>query len=214
MQSPDHRNRLTLSGSPSYWATLLALTIFSGAVAAAGSAESGERKAMTCAACHGQDGNSLNPEWPSLAGQHEKYLVNALQAYKDGKRSNVLMTGQALALNDEDMADLAAFYATQTPAQRLADPALVTQGERLYRGGNRDSGVSACIACHGPTGRGNPAAGYPSVAGQHDTYTAGQLRAYASAARKSDPGQMMRNIAARMTEDEIIAVSSYIQGLR
>ncbi len=96
----------------------------------------------------------------------------------------------------------------------MADPALVAQGERLYRGGNRDSGVSACIACHGPTGRGNPAAGYPSLAGQHDVYTAAQLRAYASAERKSDAGQMMRNVAARITEEEIIAVSSYIQGLR
>lgn len=214
MHSSDHQNRLNPACGPLSLATLLALSIFSGAVAAAGSSESGERKAVTCAACHGQDGNSLNPEWPSLAGQHEKYVVNSLQAYKDGKRSNVLMTGQALALNEQDMADLAAFYAAQTLAQRIADPALVTQGERLYRGGNRDSGVSACIACHGPTGRGNPAAAYPSLAGQHGTYTAGQLRAYASADRKSDAGQMMRNIAARMTEDEIIAVSSYIQGLR
>lgn len=215
MQSTDRSNQPgLLLRRPVPVLALLALSLFSGGATAAGSAESGERKAVTCAACHGQDGNSLNPEWPSLAGQHEKYVINSLKAYKDGKRSNVLMTGQALALNEEDMADLAAYYAAQTLTQRLADPALVVQGERLYRGGNRDSGVSACIACHGPTGRGNPAAGYPSLAGQHDVYTAAQLRAYASAERKSDAGQMMRNVAARMTEEEIIAVSSYIQGLR
>jgi cytochrome c553 len=181
-----------------------------------GSQEAGQTKAVTCAACHGPDGNSQNPEWPTLAGQNKKYLIKSLQAYKNGSRSNVLMTGQAAALNDQDIEDLAAYFASQTAIKRTADPALVPRGERLYRGGNMDRGVSACIACHGPTGRGNPAAGYPSLAGQHAVYTAAQLHAYAAQDRKSDvaQNQMMRNIAVLLTDDDITAVASYIQGLQ
>ncbi len=180
----------------------------------AGSAEAGQAKSVTCAACHGADGNSLNPEWPSLAGQHESYIINSLQAYQSGARSNVLMSGQAAALSAEDIADLAAYFSAQTRTSRTADPALVAAGERLYRGGNRDSSISACIACHGPYGLGNPGAAYPAIAGQHATYTAAQLRAYRSGERATDPNQIMRNVAARLTDEEIAAVASYIQGLR
>ena len=180
----------------------------------AGSAEAGQAKSVTCAACHGADGNSLNPEWPSLAGQHASYIVSSLQAYQSGGRSNVLMSGQAAPLSAEDIADLAAYFSAQTPAPRTADPALVAAGERLYRGGNRDSSVSACIACHGPAGRGNPGAAYPSIAGQHATYAAAQLSAYRSGERASDPNQIMRNVAARLTDEEIAAVAAYVQGLR
>lgn len=181
---------------------------------AQGSAEAGQQKAATCAACHGQDGNSLNPAWPSLAGQHEQYIVRALRAYRaGGSRKNVLMMGQVAALSDQDMADLGAYFAAQARAPLMADPALVAAGERLYRGGNKDKGISACIACHGPRGLGNPAAAYPAVAGQHATYTAGSLRAYASSERESDPNQMMRNISSLLSDDDILAVSSYIQGL-
>lgn len=181
---------------------------------AEGSAEAGQTKAATCAACHGQDGNSLNPEWPSLAGQHEQYIVKALKAYRPGgSRNNVLMMGQVAALSDQDMADLGAYFAAQTRAPLMADPALVAAGERLYRGGNKDKGISACIACHGPRGLGNPAAAYPAVAGQHANYTASSLRAYATSERQSDPNQMMRNISSLLSEDDILAVSSYIQGL-
>ncbi len=180
----------------------------------AGSAEAGQAKSVTCAACHGADGNSLNPEWPSLAGQHASYIVSSLQAYQSGGRSNVLMSGQAAPLSAEDIADLAAYFSAQLPAPRTADPALVAAGERLYRGGNRDSSVSACIACHGPAGRGNPGAAYPAIAGQHATYTAVQLRAYRAGERASDPNQIMRNVAARLTDEEIAAVAAYVQGLR
>lgn len=184
------------------------------AATAQGSAEAGQTKAATCAACHGQDGNSLNPEWPSLAGQHEQYIVRALKAYRPGgTRNNVLMMGQVAALSDQDMADLGAYFATQKRAPLMADPALVAAGERLYRGGNKAKGVSACIACHGPRGLGNPAAAYPAVAGQHAPYTAGSLRAYANSERESDPNQMMRNISSLLSDDDIVAVSSYIQGL-
>jgi len=183
-------------------------------VHADGSVEAGAKKSVTCAACHGQDGNSANPQWPSLAGQHAKYTVRALKAYKNGTRQNVLMSGQAMALSEQDMEDLAAYYAAQDPVRREADPELADLGERLYRGGNREQGISACIACHGPTGRGNPAAGWPSVAGQHATYSANALRAYASRERKSDPQQMMRTTAGMLSDEQIAAVASYMQGLR
>lgn len=197
-------------------AGLAAALLVTGTTAgAAGSVEDGKSKAATCAACHGADGTSPNPEWPSLAGQHAKYTERQLKAFKDGDRANVLMQGQVMALSEQDMADLAAFYAAQPVPRLTANPKLVARGERLYRGGDRDRGISACIACHGPTGRGNPAAGYPVVAGQHATYNIAQLEAYASGARKSDsPQQMMRNIASLLSDEDIAAVASYMQGLR
>jgi cytochrome c553 len=184
------------------------------AAMAAGSAEQGVQKSITCAACHGETGRSVTPEWPHLAGQHEKYLIETLQDYNDRERQDVLMSGQASTLTDQDIEDLAAYFSSLPPAEGTADPALVPAGERLYRGGNKDTSVAACIACHGPRGRGNAPAAYPSVAGQHADYTAAQLRAYADSTRRSDEDQIMRNIAARLSEEEIIAVSSYIQGLR
>lgn len=181
-----------------------------------GDAEAGKAKSITCAACHGQDGNSVNPVWPSIAGQHSTYTVAQLQAFKSGIRSEPLMLGQVMTLNDEDMRNLAVYY-EQMPAaaKSVADPASVDRGERLYRGGDRESSSSACIACHGPTGRGNPAASVPSVRGQYAVYSAAQLRAYASGTRKSDgPTREMRDIAARLSEEDILAVSSYMQGLQ
>ncbi len=179
-----------------------------------GSIEAGQKKAATCAACHGNDGNSLNPEWPSLAGQHATYIVRTLKAFKSGDRQNVLMAGQVSALDDQDMEDLAAYFEAQTPVRRTADPELVAHGERLYRGGDLDRGISACIACHGPEGRGNKPAAFPALASQHATYTTNQLKAYASGNRKSDPNQIMRSIASLLNDDDIAAVASYIQGLR
>lgn len=198
---------------------LMALAIagnaFSSQAFAAGSAEAGQAKSVTCSACHGMDGNSLNPEWPSLAGQHESYIVKSLQSFKTGTRQNVLMSGMAQPLTDEDMVDLAAYYAAQKRVGGVADPDLVRAGERLYRGGNKDTGVPACLACHGPTGLGNPAAGWPAIAGQHAAYSAAQLVAYRGKQRATDGDtQMMRNVSAMLTDDEIKAVASYIQGLR
>ena len=183
---------------------------------AKGDPEAGRAKALTCSACHGQDGNSVNPEWPNLAGQHEKYIVKALRSYKDGTRNVVLMTSQVAGLSDQDMEDVAAFFASQTLARQTADPDLVKLGERIYRGGNIERGISACIACHGPSGRGNPAAGYPALAGQHATYTANQLLAYRANTRQTDADvdQVMRNVSALLSEAEIDAVASYIQGLQ
>ncbi|MCK6372083.1 MAG: cytochrome c4 [Gammaproteobacteria bacterium] len=196
--------------------TLLGTAFLAAAPAAqaGGSAEAGQTKALVCTACHGPNGNSVNPEWPSLAGQNATYLVRTLNAFKSGERSNPLMTAQAMALTDEDIADIAAYYATQTPQHGTANPDLSADGERLYRGGNKETGISACIACHGPTGRGNAPAGYPALAGQHAPYSAAQLKAYRSGQRSSDLNQMMRNTTARLTDAEIDAVASFIQGLR
>ncbi len=205
----------TISLAAKFAATVVACLSLSAAAQAAGDAAAGQQKAATCAACHGMDGNSINPEWPSLAGQHASYIVATLQAFNDGKRSNVLMNAQAMILAEQDMLDVAAYFEAQTPAQRTADPALANAGERLYRGGDKERGISACIACHGPTGRGNAPAGYPSVTGQHATYTAKQLSDYKSGARTSDgDAQIMRNIAAELSDDQIKAVAAFIQGLR
>jgi cytochrome c553 len=181
---------------------------------AGGDAAAGAQKAATCAACHGMDGNSVNPQWPSLAGQNETYIVKTLNAFKNGSRTDVIMGAQAAGLGEQDIADLAAYFSTQKPAQRTADPALAEAGELLYRGGSQTAQISACIACHGSTGRGNAPAGYPAVAGQHAVYTAKQLTDYQNGARTSDGDtQIMRNITARLSKDEINAVAAYMQGL-
>lgn len=181
-----------------------------------GSIEDGKAKSITCAACHGSEGNSANPLWPNIAGQNAPYILAQLKAFKDGSRQDPLMTSQAMLLSDEDMADLAVYFESlPVAAQAVKDPGTVGRGEGLYRGGNLDSGVAACIACHGPTGDGNPAAKYPALRGQHADYVAKQLRDYASGTRTSDgKTRIMRDIAERLRDDEIAAISSYVQGLK
>jgi cytochrome c553 len=181
-----------------------------------GSAEAGKAKSITCTACHGAEGNSVNPLWPNNAGQGAPYVVAQLQAFKGGLRNDPLMAPQAMALSDEDMRDLAVYFESlPTAAQAVASPATVNRGEALYRGGDADAGVPACLACHGPTGRGNPAARYPALQGQHAAYTAKTLRDYASGARQSvDKTQIMRDIASRLSDEDITALASYVQGLR
>jgi cytochrome c553 len=181
---------------------------------AAGSIEAGQAKSAGCVACHGVDGNSVNPEWPSLAGQHASYLARQLEAFQSGARQNVLMSPMAMILSDTDVADLAAYFESQKPSGGEADPAQVALGQRVYRTGDVTDGVMACAGCHGPTGRGNPGPGYASIQGQHATYTAAQLRAYRTGERSTDPNQMMRNVAALLSDEEIDAVASYMQGLR
>ena len=181
-----------------------------------GSADDGKSKSVTCAACHGAAGISANPLWPNVAGQNAPYLVEQLKAFKGGSRENPLMTSQAMMLSDQDMADLAVYFESLPgPAQAVADPDLISKGEALYRGGNVENQVAACIACHGPTGAGNPAANYPALKGQHAAYTAKQLRDYASGERTSDgTTRIMQEIAGRLSEDEIVALASYVQGLK
>jgi len=181
-----------------------------------GNYDTGETIAVRCGACHGPDGNSVNPQWPSIAGQHAPYVVRQLEAFQRGERTNILMISQAMSLTEQDMKDVAVFFAAQPAAAKsVADPGLVDKGEALYRGGDKESGAAACLSCHGPTGRGNPSAKYPLLRGQHATYVAATLREYASDARKSDgAAKIMRDIAKRLSEDDIVAVAAYVQGLR
>ena len=180
---------------------------------AAGDAAAGKAASATCAGCHGPDGNSANPEWPKLAGQGAPYLVKQLHNFKDGDRKNATMAPMAMGLSDQDMENLAAYFSDQTMSQGAAEKSLVELGEKIYRGGNAASGVAACIGCHGPTGAGNPAAKFPRLAGQHAKYVENQLHAFKSGERNNDAGKMMRNIAGKMTDKEIQAVASYVQGL-
>jgi cytochrome c553 len=194
-------------------APLLALA-FTAAARADGSAEAGQAKSTPCIACHGVDGNSSNPQWPNLAGQHAQYIVKQLQGFKSGARKDPLMSPMAAGLSDADMADLAAYFSSQSRKGGEADPAKLALGQRLYRGGDAKVGVAACAACHGPSGDGNPAALYPSIQGQQATYVEKQLKDYRAGARQTDQNQIMRNIASSMSDEQIAAVASYVQGLR
>jgi len=188
---------------------------WSGTALAAGSKEAGQTMAATCSACHGMDGNSLNPEWPNLAGQHASYITRQVKGFKAGQRQNVLMTPMASILTDQDIDDLAAFFSSQTlrPTGET-EPSKLNLGQRVYRAGSVSGKVPACAGCHGPAGAGNPGAAYPRIGGQYATYVAIQLRAYKGNTRMTDPNNMMRTIAAQLSEDEIDAVASYIQGMR
>ncbi|MEJ2508626.1 MAG: c-type cytochrome [Gammaproteobacteria bacterium] len=180
---------------------------------AAGDPVAGKAKSATCAACHGADGNSVNPQWPKLAGQHASYIEKELHDFKSGARTNPTMSPMAKPLSDDDINNLAAYFSQQTMSIGKADKKLVAKGEKIYRGGNSATGVAACMACHGPDGAGNPAAKFPRLGGQHAPYVVAQLEAFKSGARSNDAGKMMRNIASKMTDDEIKAVASYIEGL-
>ena len=179
-----------------------------------GSVEEGQAKSTPCIACHGVNGNSSNPVWPNLADQHKQYIVRQLQAFKSGARQDPLMTPMAMGLSDDDAEDLAAYFDDQPLTGLEADPSRAPLGQRVYRGGDPTSGVAACIACHGPGGEGNPTAGYPSIKGQQSGYVAAQLRAYRAGTRKTDPNQMMRDVARTMSDDKIDAVAAYVQGMR
>ena len=180
---------------------------------AGGDANAGKTKSATCAGCHGMDGNSANPDWPSLAGQSAAYLEKQLREFKAGERQNATMSPMAAPLSEQDIADVAAYYAAQTVKVGAADESLVELGEKIYRGGNPAGGVAACIGCHGPAGKGNPGAKFPALSGQHAKYVEIQLNAFKTGERDNDVAKMMRNTAANMDAQEIKAVASYIQGL-
>lgn len=182
-------------------------------VAAPGQAQDAKTKAAACGACHGPDGNSVNPEWPNLAGQHPGYLVAQLQAFKGNVRKNANMNAMAAPLSDQDMIDISGYFSSQALKVPSVDAAATAEGAKLYRGGNAASGVPACMACHGPNGAGNAAANYPALRGQHAKYTSIQLTAYKNGERVTDQKEIMRSIASRMTAAEIEAVSQFIQGL-
>jgi len=192
------------------------LVLFSVHALAQGDAAAGQAKSAICAACHGADGNSAVPNWPKLAGQHEQYLNRQATLIKSGARPVPEMMGITPGLNDQDILDLSAYFAAQERSAGVADDSMVLLGERIYRAGNADSGVPACMACHGPAGEGNPVAGYPALAGQHALYTANMLtrfRAGENWGERDASSRVMNGSAAKLTDEEIQAVASYIQGL-
>ncbi len=176
--------------------------------------EAGKAKSAVCAACHGADGNSSNPIWPSLAGQQASYIYKQLTDYKAGRRVNASMAGMVAILNDDDMRNLAAYYESQTSKPVNFNADLIELGENIYRGGITETGVAACIACHAPNGRGNGPAAWPSLVNQHPEYIVAQLQAFRAEMRANDTGRMMRNSAKRMLDHEMEAVAAYLAGIR
>ena len=192
---------------------LLTLGI-TGLAQAAGDAAAGQGKVVMCGACHGPDGNSLAPNFPKLAGQGERYLLKQLNDIKSGNRQVVEMTGLLNNLSEQDLADIAAYYASQKMSVGAADPQLVARGEALFRGGKLKEGMPACTGCHSPNGAGLDAAGFPQLGGQHAGYVAKQLTDFREGNRTNDGDSMiMRAIAAKLSNKDIAAVSSFVQGL-
>jgi cytochrome c553 len=184
------------------------------APAAAGDPKAGEAKANTiCIACHGPQGNSIVPLWPKLAGQHPEYIYKQLMDFKAGHRQNAQMSPMAAPLTEQEVRDVAAYYSSQTQSGGAADPALAELGERIFRAGNAQTGVPACSGCHGPAGMGTGLAKFPRISGQHADYTKQTLTYFRDGARANDPNAMMRGVAARLTDQEIAALSQYVQGL-
>ncbi|PLW70849.1 c-type cytochrome [Pseudohalioglobus lutimaris] len=185
-----------------------------------GDAAVGKEMAVTCSACHGADGNSAVPTFPKLAGLGEKYLLKQLKDIRDGARPVPTMVGQVDNMSDQDLANIAAFYAAQPRSGGQADPSLVALGEKVYRAGVAERNVAACSACHSPTGKGNAPAGFPALAGQHADYIAAQLRSYRKgyedeSGRTNDGDIMiMRTNAFGLSDKEIDAVASYASGLK
>jgi cytochrome c553 len=184
-----------------------------------GDAAAGKAQTAVCSACHGADGNSAVPAFPKLAGQGQKYLYKQLVDIRDGARPVPTMAGQLDGKNNQDLADIAAYYAEQAGSGGQTDPELLALGEAVYRGGIPERKVAACAACHSPTGSGNAPAGFPSLAGQHADYIAAQLRAYRKGyedetGRTNDGDiRIMRITAFGLSDKEIEAVSSYAAGL-
>lgn len=192
-----------------------------------GDATAGASKAAVCAACHGMDGNSADPQYPKLAGQHEQYIARQLALFKSGERQNAIMLGFAAPLSAQDMRDIGAYFASQKAIPGVADDTLISEGpnagrkfyevgERLYRFGKADGSVPACAACHGPSGAGNPGSAWPSLRGQHAGYTANALTAFRDGAvwgKGSNANAIMSGVAASLTDEEIQALATYIEGL-
>ena len=199
---------------------------FSSVSLASGSAEAGQAKAAVCMGCHGADGNSLMAMYPKIAGQGESYLIKQLQDFKSGVRPSAMMVGFVAALSEEDMSDLAAYFASQAISENTAkaDAATIELGRKIYMGGKKDTQTTACIACHGPKGLGIPSANFPAVGAQYAEYTVQQLIAFRQSsinlqtgssdlARENDYEGMMRNVAKSLTTVEIEALAQYIAGL-
>ncbi len=195
--------------------------------AAPGDAKAGEAKAAVCAACHSADGNAVDPQYPKLAGQHERYIARHLGLYKSGERANPIMLGFAAALSPQDMRDIGAFFAGKSSGGGMADDSVLAEGpnagrkfyeigQSLYHGGDAERGVPACAGCHGPAGDGNPGPSYPRLAGQHAAYTRAQLDAFRGGAvygSGDNANAVMMGVAKYLTDEEIASLASYIEGL-
>ena len=187
---------------------------------AKGDPEAGKTKSVTCAACHGSDGNSVIPMNPKLAGQHEGYMLKQLQEFKlasqtGGKegRNNAIMNGQAMMISEQDMVDISAYFSSQKLKIGETPEDVVAKGEALYRGGDAARGITACIACHSADGKGMNLAGFPAIGGQHASYTQTQLEMFRSKSRNNDLNGMMRGVASKLTDEDISILSKYLQGL-
>jgi cytochrome c553 len=183
---------------------------------AGGNATEGQTKSATCVACHGIDGNSVDPANPKLAGQHEDYIMRQLQLFRSGERVNPVMDAMVTNLSDTDIADLGAYFASQKVRAGIADEALVEHGQKLYRGG-APNGLPSCMGCHGPSGHGNPAAKYPAIGGQHANYIKAQLQQFRAGGvygNKEDAHNLiMSQVAKNLSDADIDALASYLEGL-
>lgn len=181
---------------------------------AAGDVQAGQAKSTVCAACHGEKGASINPIWPHLAGQHAAYLLKQLHDFQQKKgRDDPTMAPMVANLSEQDMEDIAAFYASLPTPPGTVSKALLSRGEQLYRGGDFNKHITACIACHGPKGTGNAEALFPSLSGQQVAYTITQLQAFKDNKRSNDINSIMHDISVRMSQDDMTAVANYISGL-
>jgi len=192
-----------------------------------GDAKAGQAKAGSCAACHGLDGNSADAQYPKLAGQHERYIWRQLKLLKSGERENAIMMGMAGALSEQDMRDIGAYFATQKVVPGVADDSLIASGpnqgrkfyevgEQIFRAGKPSANVPACAACHGPSGRGNPGPAYPSLGGQHASYTAARLQFFRDGGvwgKGDNANNVMAGVAHNLSDEEIQALATYIEGL-
>jgi len=192
-----------------------------------GDAKSGQTKAGSCAACHSADGNSTDAQYPKLAGQHERYIWRQLKMFKSGERENPIMMGMAGGLTEQDMRDVGAYFATQKVVPGVADDSVIASGpnqgkkfyqvgERIYRGGNAATGVQACMACHGPSGRGNPGPPYPSIGGQHASYLVAKLQFFRGGGiwgKDANANKVMSAVAHNLTDEDIQSLATYIEGL-
>jgi len=179
---------------------------------AKGDAVAGKEKSQVCQGCHGENGNSYGPEWPNLAEQNSTYIIKQLHNFQNGARVNETMSGMVVGLSAQDIEDIAAYFSSQSlqPQEQKTDVEIIKTGRKIYKGGNRYTGVPACAGCHGPNGVGNGPAAFPHLAGQKSTYIVKTLKDFQSGARSNDTNEIMRNIAAKLTESEINAVAAYM----
>jgi cytochrome c553 len=195
----------------------LSLTLLFGLIGSAqavdGDLEAGKTKSATCAACHGADGNSMIAMYPKIAGQNADYIYKQLKDFKSGERADPVMAGMVAALSDQDMKDLAVFFASKTMKAETTPENVIEAGQLLYRGGDMERGIPACVACHGPRGVGHSLAGFPKIAFQHPEYIKAQLEKFRSGARANDKNGMMGDIAVKLTDKDIEILSKYMAGL-